>query len=123
MPNIPKETEMKPDGDSPNPRIPTITRESIQMLAASLSGQQNLPVTEAHVEEMLSQRRQINEFINKDKERDSWDGKYYLTIGLIFILAISALIIFTKPEYFTQVLALIIGGFGGFGLGRTFRQE
>jgi polyferredoxin len=86
-------------------------------------GNQQLPVTSGHVDEILSQRRQINEFINKDKERDSWDRKYYLTVGLIFILIISCLVIFTYPEYFTQVLSLIIGGFGGFGLGTYMRRD
>ncbi len=100
-----------------------ITTEALQILMANLSNQQNLPVTEDHVAEMLSQRRQINEFINKDNGRKSWDQKYYLTSGLLFILMISGLVIFTKPEYFTQVLALIIGGFGGFGLGRATSKE
>jgi len=93
------------------------------MLMASMGNQQNLPVTAEHVTEMLSQRRQINEFINQDKGRNSWDQKYYLTAGLIFILGISALVIYTHPEYFTQVLALIIGGFGGFGLGRVVDRD
>lgn len=105
--------------DSPNP----VSTEQLQMLMASLSGQQDLPVNEEHITEILAQRRQINEFINKDKERVSWDGRYYLTAGLIFILLISALVILTHPEYFTQVLALIIGGFGGFGLGRGTKQD
>lgn len=100
-----------------------VSTENLQMVMASLGNQSNLPVNEEHVTEMLSQRRQINEFINTDKGRDSYDKKYYLTVGLIFILLISALVIFTYPEYFTQVLALIIGGFGGFGLGRAFKQD
>ncbi len=112
----------------PNPptgtsNSPSVTTESLQMLMANLGSQQNLPVTEEHVSEMLSQRRQINEFVSKDKERTSWDEKYYLTVGLLFILIISALVIFTHPEYFTQVLSLIIGGFGGFGLGRAIKKD
>lgn len=102
---------------------PSITTEALQILMTNLTNQQNLPVTEDHVAEMLSQRRQINEYINKDNGRKSWDQKYYLTVGLSFILIISGLVIFTKPEYFTQVLSLIIGGFGGFGLGRATSKE
>lgn len=99
------------------------TTETLQMLMASLGNQPNLPITEVHVSEMLAQRRQINEFISDDKKRGSWDQKYYLTIGLVFILIISGLVIFTHPEYFTQVLSLIIGGFGGFGLGRASKHD
>lgn len=105
------------------PSRPQITSETLQVLMANLPNQQNLPVTEDHVAEMLAQRRQINEYINKDNGRKSWDQKYYLTVGLSFILIISGLVIFTKPEYFTQVLSLIIGGFGGFGLGRATSKE
>ena len=100
-----------------------ITTETLQMLMTNLSNQQNLPITEGHVSEMLAQRRQINEFISDDKKRGSWDQKYYLTVGLVFILLISGLLLLTRPEYFTQVLSLIIGGFGGFGLGRVTRQD
>ena len=100
-----------------------VVSESLQMLMASLGGSQDLPVTEEHISEMLSQRRQVNEFVNEGKKRDSYDQRYCLTIGLLFIVVISALIIFTHPEYFTQVLSLIIGGFGGFGLGRASKKD
>ena len=100
-----------------------VSTENLQMLLAQLGNQGSLPVTEEHVAEMLAQRRQINEFINEDKRRSSYDQKYYLTGGLIFVLLISALTIFTHPEYFTQVLSLIIGGFGGFGLGKLTKQD
>ena len=102
---------------------PPVSSESLQMLMASLGDQQNLPVNEAHVTEMLSQRRQINEFISEDKKRGSYDKKYFLTAGLIFIVVISSIVIFTHPEYFTQVLALIIGGFGGFGFGQAYKRD
>lgn len=122
---MPNETERLPANSTNSPTASSnpVSMENLQMLMASLGGQQDLPVNEEHVTEMLAQRRQINEYINKDKERGSWDGKYYLTTGLLFILAISALVMFTRPEYFTQVLSLIIGGFGGFGLGRGTKQE
>ena len=100
-----------------------MTTESLQMMMANLGNEQNLPITEQHVTEMLSQRRQINGFISDDKKRASYDQKYYLTTGLAFILIISGLVIFTHPEFFTQVLSLIIGGFGGFGLGRATKQD
>ncbi len=119
QPNSPAPQNGRPQGGQNTP----VSTESLQMMMASLGNQPNLPVNETHVTEMLSQRRQINEFINTDKARDSYDKKYYLTAGLIFILLISGLVIFTYPEYFTQVLALIIGGFGGFGLGRASKQD
>lgn len=103
--------------------LQTGTAERLQMMMATMDGNSNLPVNETHVTEMLAQRRQINDYINADKARDSWDQKYYLTAGLVFILLISLLVIFTKPEYFTQVLSLVIGGFGGFGLGRVSKQN
>ncbi len=121
MPRPEKNREITDSANPTSPQNP-ISTEKLQMLMASLSGGQDLPVNEDHVTEMLSQRRQINEFINKDKGRDSKDRKYFLTAGLIFILLISALIIFTRPEYFTQVLSLIIGGFGGFGFGKGFSK-
>ena len=108
---------------SPVLRNAPVSTESLQMLMANLGSQPDMPINEGHVTEMLLQRRQINEFINDDKNRNSWDQRYFLTVGLVFILLISALVIFTHPEYFTQVLSLIIGGFGGFGLGRGFAQN
>ncbi len=105
------------------PAISPVTTEKLQMLMASMGNQQNLPVNEEHVTEILAQRRQINGFINEDKQRESSDQRYFLTAGLIFILLISALTILKKPEYFTQVLSLIIGGFGGFGFGRATKKE
>ncbi len=101
----------------------SMTTESLQMLMANIGNAQNVPITEEHVSEVLSQRRQINEFINKDKERSSYDQKYFLTVGLIFILLISGLVIWTYPEYLSQVLSLIMGGFGGFGVSKVFKTE
>lgn len=120
---MPNNTSVSTDTSSQGAASAPVSTENLQMLMASLGNQQNLPVNEEHVTEMLSQRRQINEYINNDKARDSYDKKYYLTAGLIFILTISCLVIFTHPEYFTQVLALIIGGFGGFGFGRAYKQD
>lgn len=99
-----------------------VTTEKLQVMLASLGNQQKLPMNEKHVTEMLFQRRQINEFINKDKQRDSGDKRYFLTAGLVFIFMISCLVLYTYPEYFTQVLSLIIGGFGGFGIGKGFKD-
>ena len=90
---------------------------------ATMGNQQSNQVTEDHINELLAQRRQVNEYVNEDRKRSSWDKKYYLTIGLAFILLISCLIIFTHPEFFTQVLSLIIGGFGGFGLGKVSKED
>lgn len=123
MPNNSRDTNSPLEHPASVVGKPAVTTESLQMLMASLGNQQNLPVNEEHVTEMLSQRRQINELINVDKGRASYDKKYFLTAGLIFILVISGLVIFTRPEYFTQVLALIIGGFGGFGFGQAYKRD
>jgi hypothetical protein len=80
-------------------------------------GHENVPkLTESQVDEVLAQRRQVMDYIHDDNTRDSYDAKFYLVVVLIFITVFSLIVIYWKPELFSQVLSFLAGIFGG-GLG------
>jgi len=79
-------------------------------------------LTKEQKDELLSQRRQISEYIHEDKKRSSFDNRFHLIAALVFVLLFSGLVLWQKPDVFEQVLALVVGlfggGAGGYALGR-----
>lgn len=69
--------------------------------------------TSEQIDELLAQKRQVNEFVHEDKKRESENSKFFLTVVLLFILIFSAMIVWKLPEYFGEVLSFLAGLFGG----------
>jgi hypothetical protein len=87
------------------------------ILMQKVLGSDNSPdFTKEQVDELLSQKREITGYIHEDKKSDSWDNKFYLVAILIFVLLFSCLVLWKKPEFFSEVLSFLTGVFGG-GLG------
>jgi hypothetical protein len=86
------------------------------------SGEQD-SLTEEQKTELLAQRRQISEYIHEDKRRASSDERFRLVSLMLFVFLFSGLVLLFKPDSFEQVLALVIGlfggGAGGYALGRA----
>ena len=94
---------------------------SFSLLLQQVIGKDSLPITEKQVDEVLSQRRQIHELMHKDKQRESLDKRFYFFATLLASLIVIILVLFFAKQFLTQVLSLIIGGIGGYGLGRSQR--
>lgn len=86
----------------------------MSILLQKVLGADNTPnFTEKQVDELLAQKREITGFIHEDKKRESRDGKFYLTSVLAFILLFSGLVMWKKPDLFSEVLSFLVGVFGG----------
>ncbi len=96
-----------------------ISMEKIQMVLASLNNPSNFNVTSEHLDEILAQRKQVNEFVHEDKKEELAHQRFILRWSLISILVMSVLILWKAPEYFTQVITALIAGLGGFGIGKS----
>lgn len=90
------------------------TTHELSILMQRVLGTDNSPdFTSEQVDELLSQKRQVNEFVHEDKKRDSADAKFYMVVILVFILLFTALILWRRPDYFGEVLSFLAGLFGG----------
>lgn len=83
-------------------------------------------LTERQIDEALSQRREVNSYIHKERmqkhTRFEMSSKYQIYYFLA-ILVFSGIVMFYKPEYFTEVLYALFGFLGGYGLGRHKARE
>jgi len=96
--------------------------QEMSILLQKVLGNENVPeFTKEQVDEILSQKREITNFIHEDKKRESGDNKFYLVVVLIFICIFAGGVLFNEPEYFDVVLSFLAGifggGLGGYGLG------
>lgn len=99
------------------PAVRQEVSQELSILLQKVLGADNTPnFTKEQVDELLSQKREITKFIHEDKKSESRDGKFYLIIILAFILLFSGLVLWKKPELFSEVLSFLTGALGG-GLG------
>ena len=94
---------------------------SFSLLLQQVIGKDSFQITEKQVDEVLSQRRQFHELVHKDKERESLDKRFYFFVTLLSSLVVIILVLFFAKQFLAQVLSLIVGGIGGYGLGRSQR--
>lgn len=98
-------------------QVSTSTTQSSQELSILMQrvlGTDNTPeFTKEQVDELLSQKREVSKYIHEDKIRESKDSKFYIVIILLFVFAFSSLILFKRPELFSEVLSFLAGLFGG----------
>lgn len=97
--------------------------QQFNVLLQKMIGENSPNFTKEQVDEILSQRREIAGYIHKDRKTESYDGKFYLIVIISFILIFSGLVLWAKPDIFSQVLSLIVGlfggGIGGYGFGKS----
>lgn len=100
----------------------TTQEQTLSVLLQKVIGQDSSPdLTKEQVDEVLSQQRQVKEYIHEDRKRESYDSKFYLITILAFILIFSGIVLWKYPDAFSEVLSLLVGlfggAFGGYGLG------
>lgn len=100
------------------------TEQQLSILLQKVIGNDNTPsLNESQISEVLSRRSQISEYIHEDRKRESYDSKFILIGIFLFILIFSGLVLWKKPDIFSQVLSLIVGllggGAGGYGIGKS----
>lgn len=106
------------------PRSREENSQEMSILMQKVLGSDNTPdFTEEQVDELLSQKRETTGYIHADKQRESYDNKFYIIVVCIFIFAFSALVLKFYAEVFPQVLSLAVGlfggGAGGYALGKS----
>lgn len=82
----------------------------------------------SHITEVLSQKRQVNDYIHEENMQEHQRFKMLqinsliqLGILLSFAILVLGLVAFVDKTYLPQALTLIIGFVGGFGVGKTFK--
>ncbi len=96
--------------------------QEMSILLQKVLGTESVPeFTREQVDEVLSQKREVTNFIHEDKKRESKNNRFYLGFILVFILLFAGMVLFKDPEYFDIVLGFLAGifggGIGGYGLG------
>lgn len=92
---------------------------SFSVMLQKVLGENSFSPTEKQVDEILSQRRKVYDYIHDDKKTDSYDKKFYFIGALIGSLVVTILVLFFAKEFLTQIISLIIGAFGGYGIGKA----
>lgn len=99
------------------------TEKELTFLLQKAIGGDTPNLSETQVDEVLAQRKEIAGFVHEDRKRESFDTKFILIGILIFVLLFSCLVLWKKPDVFSEVLSLIVGlfggGAGGYGLGKS----
>jgi cytochrome c1 len=103
-------------------KVVSESETTVHMLLQKMVGGNNFTPTEKQVDEILAQKSKIIDYVHRDKQRSSYDSKFYLIVVLIFVLIFSGLVIYFKPDLFSQVLSFLTGifggGLGGYGFGK-----
>jgi hypothetical protein len=99
----------------------------LTMLFQKIAGNDGL-MTEAHVDEYLSQRREVHKYIHEEQMQEherfkisSQDHRFYFAIATAFVVLIAGAVLFFQPDLFSEVLFALLGFLGGFGLGKNPR--
>lgn len=117
---MPESELTKPEGDKKKQ-----SETHLAMMIQKVMGEDAYVPTAQQVDEILSQKRQVNEFIRDDRKDDhekfkisSKTGLHYFYGSLVFVVLIAGLVLWKKPEYFTEVLSALLGFAGGYGVGQ-----
>lgn len=105
--------------ESKDSKVVSEKESTLSILMQKVLGEGSITPTEKQVDEILSQRRQVHDMVHKDGIRESGDKRYYFTMIMIASFAVITLVLFFAREFLTQVLSLIIGGLGGYGIGKN----
>lgn len=95
------------------------SEKSLSIVLQRVLGDTSFAPNEKQVDEILSQRSKVYDYIHDDRKRESSDKKFYFVGALGASLVIVVLVLFFAQEFLTQVISLIIGAFGGYGIGRA----
>ena len=95
------------------------SEKSLSIVLQRVLGDSSVTPNEKQVDEILSQRSKVYDYIHDDRKRESSDKKFYFAGALFSSLIIVVLVLFFAKEFLTQVISLIIGAFGGYGIGRS----
>ena len=102
----------------------------LQVLLQKVIGEDNLNLSERQIDEILAQRKEVNKYIydermqRHDRFKISEKNKLHYFYGSsVLVVLIAGAVLVYHPEYFKEVLALLFGFAGGFGVGRNTRRK
>ena len=95
------------------------SQNTLSVMLQKVVGEGSFTPNEKQVDEILSQRGRVYDYIHADKKQNSFDNRFYFAGALLASLIIVVLVLFFAKEFLTQVISLIIGAFGGYGIGRA----
>ncbi len=102
-----------------NPVVTSEQQKSMTILMEKVMGDTSFTPTETQVDEILSQKSKVIDYIHEDKKLESSDNRFYFLAVIIFSGIIILSVLFFAKENLTQIVSLIIGGLGGYGIGKN----
>lgn len=106
------------------------SNQTLQLLLEKVMGGESFTPTSQQFDEILAQRKTVHSYIHEERMQEhdrfkiqSKDGKYQLTVLLVFVLLLAIIVLIWQPDYFTQVLFALLGFAGGFGVGKYKPQS
>ncbi len=113
--------------ESIQPKHITAHESKLSMLLQKVTDS-DIPLNEKQIDQIISQRGQINDFIHKERMQKhdrfkilSSERKIYFCSGILFILILGGAILFLKPDMLEKFFLVIISIFGGFGIKEIFK--
>jgi hypothetical protein len=87
------------------------------------------PLTSAQIDKIIEQNNIIYSYIHQERMQefekfkvDSSNFKYYITAILIFLAILGGYVTYAAPTYLSEFAALIVGLFGGTGIGYGLKR-
>ena len=94
-----KEVEFKKE-----PVIASEQQKSMTVLMKKVMGDGSFAPTESQIDEILSQKSKIIDYVHEDKKLDSKDSRFYFISILSASVLIVLCVLFFAKEYLTQTL-------------------
>ena len=122
----------KSSNKTPRTKLPALTEEErkFAMIIRDIGKGDSDKMTEAHITEVQSQRKEIIGYIHEENMQSHERYKIEQSNTLIklggiiaFAVFILVLVALRMPNYLPQTLTLVVGFVGGFGLGKSMRDS
>lgn len=125
MPNENPEVEVFKTKDSVKEQVLASESEKSMtvLMQKVMGGEGSFEPNEEQVDEILAQKSKIIDYVHQDKLRDSKDRRFYFLGILIALVTVVLLVLFFAKEYLTQIVSLIVGAFGGYGVGKSQQSK
>lgn len=111
------------------PQISSIEEEKFIAILRQVEGGNLTNLSDEHIDEVLSQRRQINEYTHNENMQEherfrirQRNALIQLSLLLVFAIVVLLLVAIIDKSYLPQALTLIIGFVGGYGVGKAVKD-
>lgn len=108
-----------PDNGMDAQRLLPVRREQLLAVAMQELEESSSNFTPEQWDKIIEQRGEVYRYIHEDKKGDR--GLYLIMYicAVIFAVFVVGIVAWRRPDFIQEVIALLVGLVGGFGLGRS----